>query len=421
MVGSAYGAVERTSRTSEMGLVCERTMDRVSAGEARNMTAQLHFSVEEFEDRLAVLRTNMAGAGFDGVLLFRQESMYYLTGYDTDGFVLFQTLFVGVDGQLTLVTRSADRVQAAFTSIIDDIRIWVDSGNQNPADDVLDMLESHHFQGKRIGVEYDAYGLSARRGRMLDAALGSFCKLEDASDLVRLQRIRKSKAELDYLREAGRICDAMRDEAIRASVPGAFEGDIRGAMHAVNWSRDGDTPAHVWPMGSGPSALLVRYKAGGRSIGEDDQMFHEFAAAYRHYHAAMTLTVVTGKPDPLHHDMFEVCRDALEACEQALRPGNTVGDVFEAHRRAFVDGGFADSYLNVCGYTMGALFPPTWMEDPLIRRHDPLLLEPDMVFFMHMLMVNRERGLMMSLGEQAIVTEADCEPITHAPRTLPQN
>jgi len=381
----------------------------------------LHFSTDEFGERQKRACEALVAGGLDGILLFRQESMYYLTGYDTDGFVLFQTLFLGVDGQLTLVTRSADRVQAAYTSTIEDVRIWVDSGQQNPAIDVRSMLESHHLRGKRIGVEYDAYGLSAQRGKLLDRALEGFCELSDASSLVRLLRIKKSPAELNYMREAGKICDAMRDEAIALSVPGAFEGDIRGAMHTINWSRDGDTPAHVWPMGSGPSALLVRYKSGARRIDKSDQMFHEFAAAYRHYHAAMTLTVVSGIPKPAHLSMFAVCRDALEACKETLRVGQTVGQVFDAHRQAFAAGGFEDSYLNVCGYTMGALFPPTWMEDPLIREGDPLVLQKDMVFFMHMLMVDRQKGLMMSLGEQAIVTGGACESITHAPQELPVN
>ena len=70
---------------------------------------------------------------------------------------------------------------------------------------------------------------------------------------------------------------------------------------------------------------------------------------------------------------------------------------------------------------MGAVFPPTWMEDPLIRVDDPLRLEPNMVFFMHMLMVDRKKRLMMSLGEQVIVTDGRCEIITHAPRKLPVN
>ena len=374
----------------------------------------LHFTQAEFAERIAVARQRMSEQALDGLLLFKQESMYYLSGYDTDGFVLFQALFLGHDGGLILVTRSADRVQAAYTSIIDDVRIWMDSQDENPGNDVRDMLQSQGMRGKRIGVEYDAYGLSARRGQMLEAALNGFCETVDASDLVRQQRLVKSPAELDYLRRSGAICQAVQEEAVALSVPGAFEGDIRSAMHRVVWSRDGDTPAHVWPMGSGPSALLVRYKSGARHIGENDQVFHEFAAAYRHYHAALTFALVTGKASEAHHVMFNVCHEALQACKEVLRSGRTVGDVFEGHRRAFIAGGFGDSYLNVCGYTMGAMFPPTWMEDPLIRQGDPQVLEPGMTFFMHMLMVDRASGHMMALGEQAIVTDGACEPITHA-------
>ena len=381
----------------------------------------LSFEVSEFRRRQNRVCAAMAAAGLDGLLMFKQESMYYLTGYDTDGFVLFQTLFLGVDGRLCLLTRSADRYQAQHTSIIEDVRIWVDAGDQNPAIGVKEMLASVAMASKRIGVEYDAYGLSAKRGKAVDAALADFCQLEDASDLVREIRLVKSPAEIACLRTAGRICDAVRDEALRLAVPGADEGDIRGAMHRVIWSSDGDTPSHVWPMGAGDKAPLVRYHSGSSQIQDDDQMFFEFAAPYRHYHAAMTLTVLTGKINERQRTMFAVCRDALEAVEDVLTPGHTVGDLFEAHRRVYVDAGHGEHYLIVCGYSMGAVFPPTWMEDPLIRRDDPLVLESGMVFLMHMLMVDRERRLMMSLGEQALVQDGACEPITHAPRALPTN
>ena len=45
----------------------------------------LHFSREEFAARQKRTREEMAKAGLDGLLIFRQESMYYLTGYDTAG------------------------------------------------------------------------------------------------------------------------------------------------------------------------------------------------------------------------------------------------------------------------------------------------------------------------------------------------
>ena len=65
--------------------------------------AQLHFPVAEFETRQRAVREAMSQAGLDGMLLFRQESMYYLTGYDTDGFVLFQTLFLSLEGDLRAI------------------------------------------------------------------------------------------------------------------------------------------------------------------------------------------------------------------------------------------------------------------------------------------------------------------------------
>jgi len=381
----------------------------------------LWFDIEEFLKRQSNLRSVMETNNLDGMLLFKQESMYYLTGYDTDGFVLFQTLFVGINGEVTLVTRSADHYQAEHTSTIKDIRIWKDSGNQNPANDVADMLRGHAMQGKKIGVEYDAYGLSAKRGKNLDRVLEDDFQLVDASDLIREIRLVKSPQELEYMRTAGRICDEARDVALKMSVEGAREGDIRAEMHRVIWNRDGDTPAHVWPMGAGAKAPLVRYHSGTSTIGRNDVMFHEFAAPFRHYHAAMTLAVAIGKKNPEWQQMFDTCKNALESVENTLVAGNTVGDLFQAHRQAYIDAGHEDHYLNVCGYSMGAVYPPTWMEDPLIREDDPQTLQPGMVFFMHMLMVNRDQKMMMSLGEQAIVTEGSCEIITHAPRELPCN
>ena len=39
--------------------------------------------------------------------MFRQESMYWLTGYDTFGYVFFQTLILDQKGNVVLVNSSA--------------------------------------------------------------------------------------------------------------------------------------------------------------------------------------------------------------------------------------------------------------------------------------------------------------------------
>jgi Xaa-Pro dipeptidase len=131
--------------------------------------------------------------------------------------------------------------------------------------------------------------------------------------------------------------------------------------------------------------------------------------------------VLTGKVDRRHRDMFRACADALGACQEALRPGRTVGEVFDAHARTLARAGYRGHFLNACGYTMGATYPPTWMDEPMVYTGHPQVLAPGMVFFLHMVLLNSRTGLGMSLGETSIVTARGCEPVTHAPRELVVN
>jgi Xaa-Pro dipeptidase len=378
----------------------------------------LHFTREEFADRQRRTRAEMAKAGLEGLLIFRQESMYYLTGYDTSGYSMFQGMYLGADGALALLTRSADQRQARLTSVIEDIRIWTDREGADPAPELRDMVADYGGRGKRIGAEYHAYGLTAQRGKMVDAAFAGFCELVDASDLIRLLRLVKSPAELAYLREAGRLVDEVCAVSQRLTVPGASVDAVYGEMMSAIMRGDGDPSASRWPMGAGEEALLVRYHTGHGTVTPRDQVQFEIAAAYRHYHAALMYVILTGEPDPRHRHMFDACAEALHACEAALRPGNTVGQAFAAHAEVLTKAGYAGHFLNACGYTMGATYPPTWMDSPMVYAGEPQVLAPNMLFFLHMILLNSDTGLSMSLGETAIITEAGCEPISHAPRDL---
>ena len=101
--------------------------------------------------------------------------------------------------------------------------------------------------------------------------------------------------------------------------------------------------------------------------------------------------------------------------------GNTVGDLFAAHTSSFEAAGYGHAALNACGYTLGIAYPPTWMDWPMIWAGNPDVLEPGMVFFMHMILLDDRTGLTMSLAETALVTDGACEPVTHAPRELVVN
>ena len=96
--------------------------------------------------------------------MFNQESMYYLTGYDTFGFCFFQCLYLGTDGRVALLTRAPDLRQAQHTSNLTDIRIWTDEKGAEPAAQLKDMLQSLGARAKCLGIETNAYGLTHFNG-----------------------------------------------------------------------------------------------------------------------------------------------------------------------------------------------------------------------------------------------------------------
>ena len=374
----------------------------------------LHFERAEYDRRIAAVRAAMAREGLDGLLMFQQESMYYLTGYDTFGFCFFQCLYLGADGRLALLTRSADLRQARHTSIIEDIRIWTDEAGAQPATQLRDMLQSLRAKGKRLGIENQSYGLTHFNGKQVDAALDGFCTLEDASTLVNMIRVVKSPAELKYVRKAGELGDAALKAAVRKTKAGADEGEILAAQQGAIFAGGGDYPANEFIIGSGRDALLCRYKAGRRKLGKRDQLTLEWAGVYRHYHAAFMRTLVIGKPTKHHLAMDVACREALAAVEEQLMPGRTAGDVFAAHARVMDAHGMRDHRLNACGYSLGAKFTPSWMDSPMFYKDNPVEISPGMVFFAHMILMNSDAGAAFCLGRTYIVGEKKPEPVSKA-------
>jgi Xaa-Pro dipeptidase len=366
----------------------------------------LHFEREEYAARLDKLTTRMGEEKLDAMLLFAQESMYWLTGYDTFGFCFFQCLVVKADGTMTLLTRSADLRQARQTSNIERIVVWTDRTNADPALDLKNLLSDLDLLGERIGVEYDTHGLTGANCRKLDNQLQSFAELVDASYVVSRLRLIKSPAEIAYARRAAELSDAALDAALPLIKPGADEADILAAMQGAVFSGGGDYPANEFIVGSGEDALLCRYKAGRRQLTAADQLTLEWAGAFAHYHAPMMRTVIIGEPTPRHVELYEACRQSLNAITAILKPGTTFGEVFDAHADVMDEHGLTRHRLNACGYSVGARFTPSWMEHQMFHAGNPLEIAPDMTLFVHMIIMDSETGTAMTLG-QTYLTTAD--------------
>jgi Xaa-Pro dipeptidase len=251
-----------------------------------------------------------------------------------------------------------------------------------PAAQLKDMIVGLGGRGKKLGIETNAYGLTHFNGKAVEEALAGACTLADASDLVSRIRLIKSPAELDYVRKAGKLGDLALKAAVKAARAGADEGKILAAQHAAIFAGGGDYPGNEFIIGSGPDALLCRYKSGRRKLSRRDQLTLEFAGVYRHYHAAV------------------------------MRPGHDAGEVFDAHARVMDEHGMQKHRMNACGYSLGAKFTPTWMDYPMFYRGNRVKIEAGQVFFAHMILMDSESGNAYCLGRTYITTKAKPEPVS---------
>ncbi|GIL02342.1 MAG: Xaa-Pro dipeptidase [Alphaproteobacteria bacterium] len=372
----------------------------------------LHFSAKEFAARMERLQAAMDERRLDCMLLFAQESMYWLTGYDSFGFCFFQCMIVRRDGEMVLLTRAPDLRQARHTSILTNIVIWIDRDGADPTVELKNLLGDLDLVGARIGIEYDTAGLNGLYGRLLDERLKAFGQLQDASDLVAMLRAVKSRAEIAHVRKAAELADEAFDAAVELTKAGADEGEILAAMHSVIFAKGGDYPGNSFIIGSGKDALLCRYKSGRRKLSKNDQLTLEWAGTWAHYHAAMMRTLIVGKPTARHLELYEAARNALTEVRDAMVVGKPISEMFDAHARVLDAAGLVRHRLNACGYSLGASFGPSWMDRPMVHAGNRTPVERNMVLFLHMIIADSETGTAMTLGQTYLATASGPESLS---------
>ena len=365
----------------------------------------VHFTLEEFSNRKSKVIKELKKQNLDGLLMFRQESMYWLTGYDTFGYVYFQCLVLTTKGDLVLLTRAPDLRQAQNTSIIKDIRIWVDKDNAKPSDELKNILSELGLEKSNLGVEYEAYGLTGRNAIQLNDTLKNFANLYDKSELVSCFRVVKSDSEIVLVRKAAKLADDAMEIAWKYARAGQSEAKILAEMQKIIFEGGGDYPANEFIIGSGKNALLCRYQSEKQILQSTDQLSIEWAGTYKHYHSCLFRTILIGKVNDKQKKMHAACIEALSVCEKKLKPGNKAGDVFDAHAEVFDRLDYKKYRMNACGYSLGTTFSPNWLDWPMFYNGNPYTIQPGNVFFMHMILMDSENQLAMNLGETYLVTE----------------
>jgi ectoine hydrolase len=384
----------------------------------------LYFSRKEYAARIARTRAAMEKADCEVILASDPSNMAWLTGYDGWSFYTHQGVLLGPDGDPVWWGRGMDARGAERTVFMEHDHIagypdhFVQSAERHPMQHLAGEMARRGWGKKRIGVEMDNYWFSAAAFATLQRELPD-ARFSDATGLVNWQRAVKSETEVEYIRRAAKIVDAMHARIIELVEPFLPKHKLvaeiqRQAILGADghW---GDYAAFVPMLPSGMDATAPHLTWDDRPFRRGEATFFEIGGCYRRYHCPLSRTVFLGKPPQKFLDAEKAALEATEAGLAQAEPGNTC----EVGAIAFFDTlkkhGFEKDSRT--GYSIGLSYPPDWGERTMsLRRGDKTVLQPNMTLhFMPALWLD-DGGL--ELSETIRITETGVECLCKTPRRL---
>ncbi len=381
----------------------------------------LPFERREYSERIAKVRAAMERRGLGVLVVSDPSNMAWLTGYDGWSFYVHQAVVLGLEGDPVWWGRAMDANGARRTVFMgaDDIVGYDDTYVQNPEKhpmEVLAVLIGERFGG-RVGVELDNYYYSAAAHRALSKGLDA--EPEDATGLVNWCRAVKSATEIDYMRRAAGIVEAMHRTIIDKAEPGMPKNALVAEIYhtAITGANGhwGDYPAIVPMAPSGEDATAPHLTWDDRPLQKGEATFFEIAGVYRRYHAPQSRTLFFGTPPQKYLDAQAAVLEAVEAGLEQAKPGNEAQDIANAFNATLNRLGFVKD--SRCGYSIGLSYPPDWGERTIsFRRGDTTVLEPGMTFhFMPALWLD-DGGI--EITEPILITESGADCLCSTPREL---
>ncbi|MAS04313.1 MAG: ectoine hydrolase DoeA [Ahrensia sp.] len=382
------------------------------------------FTPEEYQSRIDRIRGVMAEKGLDLLVISDPSNMHYVTGYDGWSFYTHQAALLAMDGEPVWWGRGIDALGARRTVSMDDANIvgyedsYVQNPDKHPMETLADLIKARGWDKGRIGVEMDNYYYSAAAHRSLTGNLPE-AQFTDTTGLVNWQRAIKSAKEIEYMRRAARIVEAMHAAIVEKAEPGMPKNELVAEIYRTGvlgadgyW---GDYTAIVPMAPSGMDATAPHLTWDDYPLQKNESTFFEIAGAHLRYHCPQSRTLFIGKPPQKYLDAEKAVLESIEAGLEQAKPGNRCEDIANAFNATLNKFGFVKD--NRCGYSIGMSYPPDWGERTMsFRRGDMSVLQPGMTFhFMPALWLD-DGGL--EITEPILITETGVECLCTTPRKL---
>ncbi len=397
---------------------------------------QAPFPADEYDDRLARTRAEMARQDIDILFVTSPPNITWLTGYDMlwyrratpTGLAIRQDgetpIFFDTGGHKGLIENSGFHIgDAVFFDRYRDA-----GGNESnfeiSVDSIVDTLKGRGWLKGTAVVERWATAPGAPVLGYLERCFADAgCATSDGSWLIDRVRMTYSTRELAVLHHAAGIADEVMRVIHGDLHAGMTEIEIQALAQHELGKRGCEEAALRTAVRSGPLRGESHHALpSARPVHRGDIVIVDFSASLKRYHVDLLRCFAIGDCDPRWPEVLEKASGSVEAVAAAVKPGEPMEKVVESAKAYLDDQGIGQHAWFIGGYVQGIAIPPDWVGHVYLggegfERSD----------FMAGMMTNYENvfdiqgwpgGSCISYIDMLEMTETGIRALSQLPRTL---
>jgi len=290
------------------------------------------------KQRLEKVIENMGKMGLRQIIVSDPLSIFYLTGISIEPGERLYSLLIKDDGSAVLFNNRlfpADEVDGLKI-------VWHDD-----KDDAISGLAEYVSDGS-LGIDkkWPAKFLIQLQEKHpgIKPVLGS-AAVDNA-------RKNKDAEEIELMRAASRLNDAVMDEAISLLEAGKSERKMAGMISELHVEKGADSsPGQIVCYGVGASE--PHHEPGNATLKEGDSVILDIFAPVNHYWCDMTRTVFYKTVSPEQKKVYEIVKAANLAGINAVKPGVPLKDIDYTARKVIEDAGYGQYFTHRLGHGIG--------------------------------------------------------------------
>jgi Xaa-Pro aminopeptidase len=315
--------------------------------------------------------------------------------------------FIGVEGNIVLTAPRMDSknyiARAQDKPWFDSVRVILES--EDPLDVMRQILARFDLHGKKIALDDHAWAATMLAFRRLSPQT----EFVLASDIIAPLRMIKGEAELDLMRQAGRLTDAVFHKALARLKPGVTELDVANEIDCQFRLMGAEYNSFVTSIsfdkpGDDENEAL---RASPKTLAPGSSVTFDLGCVYEGYCSDFGRSAFAGAPPAEYLKVHELVLRAQREAMQAMKAGQITAEHVNTIARSIIEAeGFGQYFTHRLGHGIGV----TVHEPPYLDTSQRTMLQAGMTFTVEP-SINVPNWFKNRVEDVVVVTETGAESL----------